>query len=100
MVGKPRYEDGWGEKGATLYRLIIPVGLLSTVLLLAPLIWTGHFWIVAAYPVIVVALLWCTFRGTRLARRGWKVVSFLANAAITIAAATLAFGIWISSGGI
>ncbi|WP_421728791.1 hypothetical protein [Brevundimonas sp.] len=83
-----------------LYRLIIPVGLLSSVVLLAPLIWTGHLWVAAGYPVIIAGLLWLTVRGVVLASGAWKVVALLANAAITIAAAVLAFGIWVSIGGI
>ena len=83
-----------------IFRLIIPIGLLSSLALLAPLIWTGYFWVVAAYPLIIAGLVWLTVRGVVLANGGWKVVSLLANAAITITAAVLAFGIWISSGGI
>lgn len=100
MVSTPRYEDRWGSAGAVTFRLTIPIGLLSSVALLAPLIWTGHFWVVAAYPLIIAGLVWLTVRGVVLASGGWKVVSLLANAAITITAAVLAFGIWISSGGI
>lgn len=82
------------------FRLIIPIGLLSSVALLAPLIWTGHFWVAAAYPVIIAGLVWLTVRGFVLANGGWKILSLLTNAAITTLAAVLAFGIWISSGGI
>jgi hypothetical protein len=100
MVSKPRYEDRWGSAGAVLFRLIIPIGLLSSVVLLAPLIWTGHFWAVASYPLIIIGLGCLTVRGVVLASEGWKVLALLANVAITATAAVLALGIWISSGGI
>jgi len=100
MGSKPRYEDRWGNAGAVIYRLLIPIGLLSSVVLLAPLIWSGHFWVAVAYPVIVAGLVWLTVRGVVLARGGWRVVALTTNIAITLAAALLSFGIWISSGGV
>lgn len=97
---KLRYEDRWGDFGAVLYRLIIPVGLCSTIILLAPWIWSGTFAWLVAYPLIILVLMFCTVRGVVLARGPWKVVALAANVTLTLLAAALAFGILISASGI
>lgn len=97
---KLRYEDRWGDFRAVLYRLIIPVGLCSTIILLAPWIWSGTFAWLAAYPLIIVALVFCTVRGVVLARGPWKAVALAANLVLTLLAILLAFGIWLSTSGI
>jgi len=97
-----RYEDRWGPLRAVLFRLIIPAGLLGSIPLLLIAAILSHLMavVIVAYPIVVVLIAFCSVRSALLVRGAARLFAAVMGAVMTGIAATLAFGLFIASGGV
>jgi hypothetical protein len=97
-----RYEDRWGPLRAVLFRLIIPAGLLGSILLLliASMLFDVMAVVIVAYPIVVLLIAFCSVRSALLVRGAARLFAAVMGAVITGIAAALAFGLFIASGGV
>jgi hypothetical protein len=56
--------------------------------------------VIVAYPIVVVLIAFCSVRSALLVRGAARLLAAVIGAVITGIAATLAFGLFIASGGV
>jgi hypothetical protein len=101
MVGqKLRHEERWGPVGASLYRVVIPLGLLGAIILTLPLIWATSVFMFGLYPLLVAGIGYSSWRNVMLSRGAGRLIATALGIALTGGAALLAVGLFVGSGGI
>jgi hypothetical protein len=100
LTQKLRHEDRLGNVGAALYRVIIPLGLLGTIILALPLIWATSVFMFGLYPLLVVGIAYSSWRNVMLSRGAARLLATALGVVLTAGAALLATGLFVGSGGI